>query len=339
MKYVKINTEDKLEDLSERVGIQNVDQILADNGLDRKPSIGKLWKTKCDEVISNSNEITPQRKISILNKFVDNSDIYEMAALSDDNNWKLLSSLKSFKDYLYISDSLESSVPDSYDILGNKESVSASIFNKVKSAILNNQVVDSSIFGSVSTIRGIGLIESKGTNEAYTNPLDWFKIPQDKIVLYSSIAGYGVSIPAYPEEISDSRSADYTTMPDLLYQYEPWQMYQGSGPRSITYEFNLHRDMWTGDHSDGMANNLIRFCQAQCYPLYRGSAVHTPLVTLYINGANVITGVMTNVDVQWSGPLGQADDWYLAFKLSFSITEVSQTALNYSSVIQKPLIG
>ena len=147
-----------------------------------------------------------------------------------------------------------------------------------------------------------------------------------------------MDFPVYPEELSESTLANYTQMPELLYQYEPWQLYQSSGPRSITFTFHFHRDMWTGDHRDGKANQLIRFCEANCFPEYNGSAVNIPIATMYIKGQAFISGVVTEVTKEWSGPLG-LDGFYLECTLGISITEIAPQPLNYSTVRRLPLIG
>lgn len=337
MKYISIDKNETLSSLSNKVGHGLVDQVIADNGLKRTPNIGQQWYDKCEDAKSNTKEVVATEKIAILNKYIQNSDIYEKAALSSESEWKCLSTLNSFSDYLYISDQLEDQIPDSYDVIGNKISVAASIYEKINEDLLHNNYIDSSLFSIYSSI------SNKSVSKPYTetnsnNPLGWFKIPNGEVMLFSSIDNGSIIIPAYPEEIDDSRSATYTTMPDLLFQYEPWQMYQSSGPRSNTYKFHLHRDMWSGNHLDGKANELIRFCQAQLYPKYNGASVTSPTVALYISGQNEITGILTNVDVGWSGPLGQ-DGYYLELNLSLTITEVSPTPLNYNTILQKPLIG
>lgn len=338
MKYVAISNNETLSSLTQKVGIQIVDQLIADNDLKRAPNIGKQWAAKVAQAKNNPVEVEPMQKVNTLNQFVTNSDIYERAVLSSSAEWKVLSQLNSFSNYLYVSDRLEDSIVDSYDVLGNRVSVPSSIYEKINDAILHNNPIDGSIFGTYSTMQNVGIVNAAATPGGSSNPLGWFKIPTTEVMLYSTLSGQGMSIPAYPEEISDTRSATYTTMTDLIYQYEPWQMYQSSGPRSNTYEFHLHRDMWSGNHLDGKANELVRFCEAQCYPQYNGSAVNAPTVSLYISGSNLITGVMTEVRTNWSGPLGQ-DGFYLELKLSISITEVSQTTLDYDSVMRKSLIG
>lgn len=335
MKYVAIYSNDTLKTFSDRVGYQNVNQILSDNGMKRTPNIGKQWQALKNKYIETTDDPTYERKVAILNRFVDNSDIYEEAATSDSDGWKVLDASNNFKNYLYVNDSIEDSIPDSYQVLGNSISVTKDV-----QVLVNNQLitdsVDSNVFNSIQTSPFVGL---SGNAVSSTNPLQWFKIPFDKVMLYSSLSNSTMAIPAYPESISDGHVANYTQMPDLIYQYEPWQMYASSGPRQVTFSFDLHRDMWTGDHKDGKASELIRFCEANCYPRYNGASVVPATVTLYIAGEPEIHGVMTSVNKTFDGPLGQRDDFYLHFTLELTIVEVSQDALSYDSVIQKSLIG
>ena len=336
MKYISISEDDTLVSLIQKVGINNIDQLLADNGLTRCPNIGEVWANKVRSTQATASNVDVSNKINILNSLIPNSDIYEMAALAGADTWKILETLNAFPSYLYVSDLIETSIPESNNLLGNGISVDPSVYEAVNFQLLQDGTVDDAIFNNYRSDR-IPTILSPNNRKNGSNPLSWFRIPQDDIILYSSIGG-SISIPAFPQEISDTRTANYGTMPDIIYQYEPWQLYNSSGPKMETYSFELHRDMWTGNHNDGKANELIRFCQAQCYPVYAGASVITPIVSLYISGGCVISGVMNNVDVKWDGPIG-SDGWYLNLNLSFTITEVSQSALNYGSVSSKGLIG
>lgn len=337
MKYVSISPDDTLITLTEKVGINNIDQLLADNGLSRVPNIGQVWSQRVEAIQSNTSSVEVTQKISILNTMIPNSDVYEMAALSGPNAWKVIAETNTFPAYLYVSDQIEGELPESYNLIGNGISVSPEVYEAVNAQLLSDGSVDDSIFSAFGSVNVPRILATDTVRKA-ENPMSWFRIPQNEIILYSSITGEAMSIPAYPEDMSDARGASYITMPDLMYQYEPWQMYQGSGPKSGSYAFHLHRDMWTGDHTDGKANDLIRFCQAQVYAEYRGACVVSPTVALYIAGGCVINGVMTNVDVKWSGPRG-LDDWYLEFTLTLDITEVSKEALSYSVVRSKALIA
>ena len=55
-----------------------------------------------------------------------------------------------------------------------------------------------------------------------------------------------LAFPVYPEELDDGVVANYEDMSEMLYQYEPWKVYKSSGPREMTFTFNFHRDMWSG---------------------------------------------------------------------------------------------
>lgn len=323
-----------MSELTDRVGAQNVDTVLHVNGLSRSPNIGSSFVQYCDSIIQEQPNVSWQRKATILNRYSTDSELFELAASLDDDEWKVLDYINTFPGYLRIPDHIQ--LPPANDIIGGTApSVPTVTYNRVITQLQTTGYISTEHFNEYSAIRPVSFSDGNVIN---SNPFEWFPIPWGEVSLYSSIADDSVDFPVYPEEISDGVKANYTTMPDLLYQYEPWQIYTGSGPRSNTYTFNFHRDMWNGDHRTGGANRLIRFCQANCYPEYNGSAVNTALVTLYIGGESIITGVMTDVSVEWSGPIG-LDNFYLYCKLSLTIVEVSPQALSYSVVMNKPLIG
>lgn len=338
MKYLRISENTKLTELSDIVGNRNIDSILHINNLKRTPYIGQEIVKSANQAISSvASEISWQRKSTLLNKLAGDSDLFELAATMSSDAWKVLSSKDTFPNMLKIPESVP--LTDSTDVFGNGVGVPIAVYHRAMAQLASsefNHRIDPSVFNEYSTIRPATLQNPIGGYNA--DPFQWFKIPWGEVTLYSSLSGTSVDFPVYPEEVSDSIQANYSTMPDLIYQYEPWQIYNSSGPRSNSYTFDFHRDMWTGDHRDGKANELIRFCQANCYPRYNGSAVDSALVTLYIGGKPLITGIMTSVTTDWSGPLGW-DHWYLACKLNISITEVSTQALNFDVVRQKPLIG
>ncbi len=339
MKYYQIDNKTTLSDLIHQVGSRNLDSILHINGLERTPDIGKQFTTKCGEaLVNNPQEVAWQRKYTILNKFAGDSDLFEKAATSGSSDWKLLSLKDTFVNLLKVPDSVE--LPDTNQSWGNGEGVPSYIYSEAMSQLKaesTDHAISSSVFNRYSTIKP-AQIDNTNIPGGAENVFRWFRIPWGDVTLYSSIGGESVDFPVYPEEMQDATRANYTTMPDIIYQYEPWQIYTSSGPRQNTYVFDFHRDMWTGDHRDGLANRLIRFCQACCYAKYTGSAVNTPIVTLYLKGSDLITGIVTEVATEWDGPIG-LDGFYLHVKLSITIVEVSKEALNYDVVKQKPLIG
>lgn len=337
MQFLKISKDTTLSELSQRVSSRNVASILSVNGLERTPKIGEQLYKKCEDCVDDvtAENVGWRDKQVMLNTMTANSDIYEKAALMGEDDWKVYKKLKTFPGTLRIPESVRLS--DATDVLGDATHVDKNIYDVSMQQLSEYpHIIDPSIFTKSDTIKLPMLQDS--ANSSGTDLLQWAHLPWGQITLFSSLGGDSKDFPCYPEELEDSRSANYSTMPDMIYQYEPWQVYESSGPRSCIYEFDMHRDMWTGDHRDGKCNELIRFCEANCYPEYKGSAVNTSTVTLYIAGKELITGVLTDVSTTWDGPIG-LDGWYLHCKLRLDITEVSTHPLNYSSVRSKDIIG
>lgn len=337
MQYLQISESTTLTQLADIVGDRNVDAILSANELTRTPKIGEAFKAKCDAAMEISKPVSWQSKVNILNTMTGDADVFEYASTMSENSWRLFSVLNTFPGMLRIPESVV--LPSSTSILGGDGTkIGTNTYVKVMRALQTvPHTVDAAIFNNYSTISKDTVMNPKPEGNK-VDMYSMFKLPWGKITLYSSLSDESIDFPVYPEELSDGRKASYGTMPDVLYQYEPWYTYQSSGPRTMTYTFHFHRDMWTGNHLDGKANELIRFCEACCYPDYNGSAVHTTSVTLYINGQKHIHGIMTEVRPKWSGPIG-LDGFYLDCELELSITEVSEIPLNYRSIRSKGIIG
>lgn len=335
MQLLGIDTKTKLSDLIQSIGRTATATMLASNGLSWEPNVGSAFADKCSHIASKAQDVSIQRKVSLLNSVTSDSDIFESLSLAGESTWKIFSELGTLPGSLRVPDGII--LPDNVNILGNGEHVSSTIYNKAMKSLKNEpHRVDPAIFNNYSTKN----INTKEYNvqTGSGDPFMMFRIPWGDLTLYSSLSGDSVDFPVYPEELSDAVKANYTTMPDLLFQYEPWQIYNSSGPRSVSLSFHMHRDMWTGDHQDGKCNQLIRFCEAQCYPEFNGSAVNTSTVTMYIKGKKYVTGVMTDVSTDWGGPIGN-DGFYLECTLKITITEVSEQPLNYSTMKNKGLIG
>lgn len=337
MQFIQVKNNTTLSELTKLVGSRNVENILHLNDVSRVPNIGKAFADKCAEKIAGAAEVSSARKETLLSTLTGDSDVFETASLMSSSGWKLLDSANTLPGMMKVPDSV--TIPDSTSVLGNGTPVGTDVYKK---AITNLRqpphTIDPTIFGGYSSVRTANIINRVSHTSNDGDPMQWFRIPWGEVTLYSSLRDETLEFPVYPTELSDGVRANYSTMPDLLYQYEPWNLYTGSGPRSQSYSFSFHRDMWTGDHRDGKANDLIRGCMANCYPEYKGSAVYTSTVTLYIAGKALISGILTDVTVNWEGPLG-LDSWYLYCKLDLSITEVSKQPLSYDVVRRKPLIG
>lgn len=336
LQFLQITNSTTLSDLSDVVGPRNTEYLLATNNLSWQPNIGRQFYQMQQYVIDNSEDVTWQRKSTILNRLTSDTDVFETASLLSESGWKVLSELDTLPNTLKIPETIE--VPSSTSIIGDGIPIGRSIYELAMNGLSNPpHAIDPGIFNEYSNVKATQLIDpssSYGSGDVF----QYFNLPWGDITLYSSLSDSFVDFPVYPEELEDSRKANYSTMPDMLYQYEPWYVYTGSGPRSNSYTFKMHRDMFSGNHSDGQANDLIRFCEANCYPEFNGSAVNVSQVSLYIVGNLLINGILTDVSVKWNGPI-LSDGWYASFELTLTITEVSQQALNYNSVRNLPLIG
>jgi hypothetical protein len=335
MQFLRIDSNTRLSDIASIVGQQNVDNMLAINCMERSADINQAYN-KMVASFTSGDGVTFSRKIALLNQCSSDSEIFEYVALQDDESWILFSTVGTMIGYMRIPDAV--TLPYSTKIIGGSSgAVSDDIYNKAMSNLKSGANVDPSIFNTYASVSATKIIGSYLTQPSLTQN---FMMPWGKISLHSSMTDEMMDFPVYPNELSDSRRANYDTMPDMLYQYEPWQIYKSSGPRNCTLSFDMHRDMWTGDHRDGMCNKLIRFCEAACYPDYQGSAVNTAISTLYINGKPFVSGIITEVTPKWdtNSPIG-LDGFYLHVVLSITFVEVATEQLNYSTVRQKGLIG
>jgi hypothetical protein len=343
MQFLKVGTDTTLSELGQLVGQRNVSSMLVQNQLSRSVNIGQQFYDVCKNIMATAPLVSWQDKQIILNKFVGDYNIFEEAALLGDSGWKVLKNLDAFPNAMRVPETIK--LPDSSGILGGGGPVGRNTYNAAMAQLADpsrNNQIDPGIFNDYSAMLPavpLGSGDNSTSSGSGADIFQWFHIPWGQVTLVDSISQDSVDFPVYPEELSDKRIANYSTMPDLLYQYEPWQVYDGSGPRSVVYSFDIHRQMWTGNEGDGKANELIRFCQAFLYPVYSGSAVNTPIATLYVSGSPLISGIITDVSVDWDGPISSIDNWYLHFKINLSFIEVATQALNHDVVRGLPLIG
>lgn len=354
MQYLVIDNNETLVSMSRAIGQQNADAVLAENGIVRTPQVGKTWATKCNQIIKETTkDVTPSRKAALLNGLTGSEDVFEKACLMDEDEWKVFSSTLAFTDALKIPETTK--LPYSSKVIGSASGeimsttlsdgtapisttqaggVDSRTYRAVMNSLKSTGSIDLGVFESINSAPAV-TASSSGMLQ-YTPSAYSYNLPWGKIQMYSTVLAELMDFPVYPEQIDTTRAASYTSMPDIIYQYEPWITFQSSGPREQALSFHMHRDMWTGNHLDGRANTLIRFCEANTFADYNGSAVITPLIRLYVDGALFISGVITNTTVNWTGPIG-LDNWYLEFTLSMTIQEISEMELNTRSVYKKKL--
>lgn len=334
MQFLQIGVDATLNSVRDAVGSSNIENVLAVNSLERTPNIGIQLARRSELIIESAKDATVEFKVNSLGKASRDSDVFEYMSLMGESGWRVYQNTNALPGTLVIPESV--TIAKSENIIGNGQRVPNQIYGQAVNSLKYYGYVDPEIFNTYSFDKNTKIATT--TSRSYNNLFECFKIPWGNMSIYSSLPNEMKDFPVYPEEFADAVRANYSTMPELIYQYEPWQLYTSSGPRSNSYTFNFHRDMWTGDHRDGKANELIRFCEANCYPEYNGSAVNTSMSSLYMNGHLLIRGVITEVSKEWSGPLG-LDNFPLFCKLTITFIEVSPYPLDYWVVKTKPLIG
>lgn len=135
----------------------------------------------------------------------------------------------------------------------------------------------------------------------------------------------GFVFPCAPESVSDSNQASYSSV-NILGRSEPFQYYTGSGPRTVSVAFKMHTDMCS---DVGYVYRITKIVESACYPDY-GNNIAATRCHLHLVDNIDITGIITNVSTQYSGPI--IDDMYAVIDLSFSVTEVTGTPFSRSQI-------
>ena len=129
---------------------------------------------------------------------------------------------------------------------------------------------------------------------------------------YISDSNKIVYFPCFPDSYSDSHTASVTPQTPLG-RSEPFQIYQNSGPRTVSVEFRMDREMARKNE----IGQIVGFVQSLTYPT--GSGTIIPRCTLVIGDNCYITGIVTDVSTNWSDTI--INNVYMIATLSFSVIE------------------
>lgn len=143
-----------------------------------------------------------------------------------------------------------------------------------------------------------------------------------------------VVIPVWPESISDSMNSTFASSTPLS-RSAPIFSYSNSGPRSLTINLKLQRDMMYNvnykrsnlkiELGDDYIDTLIKQLQACALPNYKDASkmVDPPLVAVRFGNEIFIKGVVNNgVTVTYSGPI-LTNNKYSIVDISFQVFETS----------------
>lgn len=137
-----------------------------------------------------------------------------------------------------------------------------------------------------------------------------------------------VYFPCMPQSFSDSRTASYTSQ-NPLGRSEPFQIYENSGPRTVSVSFRMHKEML---HVTPI-EDVVTAVQSATYPIAWNGTI-PPKVTLVIGNSCVITGIIAGgVETTWSETIDK--NWkYNSVDLSFTVTECTGNPKTMADVLR-----
>ena len=146
-----------------------------------------------------------------------------------------------------------------------------------------------------------------------------------------------IIIPEYPESITDNMGSSFNQT-TALSRSAPVFTYANSGPRSVTFSLELHRDMVNDlnitagntnlksnvvSQTDDYVDTLIKELQSIALPRYNvnNSAVVPPRVAVRFGNELFISGVVnTTVQCTYSKPI-LSNGKYAKVTISFAVSE------------------
>lgn len=144
-------------------------------------------------------------------------------------------------------------------------------------------------------------------------------------------------LPVYPNDISDSISANFTSSTPLL-RSAPIYAYSSSGPRTVKFNFTLHRDLMNvvnentsniplGTEPIDYVDTMVKQLQAIAIPRYDASSkmVDPPMVAVRIGDEIFVKGVVVGgISLNYMLPLMEINGQrkYSQIEVGFTVSEV-----------------
>lgn len=170
----------------------------------------------------------------------------------------------------------------------------------------------------------------------------WYRLP-DNYIYISHLDDLGDEsfkywiLPASPDTISDSMGSTWTPS-NSLGRSAPVYTYANSGPRTVSFQLQLHRDMMddvnqqaTGVRNDlrllegeDYVDSLVRALQSIALPAYNvdNKAVEPPLVAVRIGRQIFVKGVVSQaIGLTYTKPI-LANGKYAQVSLQLVVNEV-----------------
>lgn len=159
----------------------------------------------------------------------------------------------------------------------------------------------------------------------------YFRMIDNYVYMYHT--GTLLALPTYADSITDVMSVNFVSSTPLA-RSSPVYSYANSGPRQLSFTFNLHRDMMQAINygvsnldttiNDDYVDYLINSLQACAVPEYSSTdkMVDPPMVAVRLGNDIFIKGVVLgNVSVTYELPILTTGK-YASAKVSFVVAEV-----------------
>ncbi len=144
-----------------------------------------------------------------------------------------------------------------------------------------------------------------------------------------------MALPTFANTINDTQNVQFAST-NILGRSAPIYSYSYSGPRSIMFDFKLHRDEMSqinhsisgyANHEYDIVDTFIKQCRAAALPSYAASAkmVNPPIVSVKCSDDIFITGVVSGaVSVMYDLPIisYNGEDKYASVGVSFTVNEI-----------------
>lgn len=161
---------------------------------------------------------------------------------------------------------------------------------------------------------------------------DQFELIENYIYMYHT--GVYVILPTFPTTMQDSMLTTYAQT-TLLGRSAPIYSFSNSGPRSINFEFKLHRDLMLQINKknstvvtsvgEDYVDIMMKEIQSAAVPNYDASErmVDPPLVAVRIGNDVYIKGVISSaVSITYDLPMLR-DGRYATISINFGVSEVT----------------
>lgn len=168
-----------------------------------------------------------------------------------------------------------------------------------------------------------------------TNDLNYFNLLNNYVYIYHlGEDGEFAVLPSWPESITDSQSPNWSSSQPLA-RSAPLQSYSGSGPRQMSFTFQLHRDAFSVVNKDvsnlrvdkiaedDYVDTVIKRLQACAVPKYTDALkmINPPMAAVKLGNDIFIKGIVTSVSTTYQKPI-MKDGKYAIANVTFAITEV-----------------